>query len=61
MNLDIGDAAATAATQARDALTVAGRNANERTMGAVAQQAVFAEALLGAVKARVAELKLVAK
>jgi hypothetical protein len=61
MNLDIGDAAAAAAAGARDALTAAGRNPNERTMGAVAQQALFAEALLGAVKARVDELKLVAK
>jgi hypothetical protein len=61
MNLDIGDAAAAAAAQARDALTAAGRNANERTMGAVAQQALFTEAMLEAVKARVAELKLVAK
>jgi hypothetical protein len=61
MNLDIGDAAAAAAAGARDALTAAGQNANERTMGAVAQQALFAEALLGAVKARVDELKLVAK
>ena len=61
MQLDIGDAAVGAAAAARDALTSAARNANERTMGAVAQQALFAEALLGAVKARVDELKLVAK
>jgi hypothetical protein len=61
MNLDIGDATAAAAARAGDALTAAGRTANERTMGAVAQQALFTEALLGAVKARVNELKLVAK
>lgn len=61
MSLDIGDAAANAAADARDALTTAGRTANERTMGAVARQALFTEALLGAVKARVTELKLVAK
>jgi len=61
MNLDIGDATAAAAARARDALTAASRTANERTMGAVAQQALFTEALLGAVKARVNELKLVAK
>jgi hypothetical protein len=61
MNLDIGDAAAAAAASARDALTAAGATANERTMGALAQQALFAEAMLGAVKARVDELKLVAK
>jgi hypothetical protein len=61
MNLDIGDAAAAAAASARDALTAAGATANERTMGALAQQALFTEAMLGAVKARVDELKLVAK
>jgi hypothetical protein len=61
MNLDIGDATAAAASGARDDLTLAARGANERTMGAVAQQALFTEALLGAVKARVNELKLVAK
>ena len=61
MNLDIGDAAAAAAAGARDGLTAAARTANERTMGAVAQQALFTEALLGAVKARVNEMKLVAK
>jgi hypothetical protein len=61
MSLDIGDATATAAAGARDALTAASRTANERTMGAVAQQALFTEALLGAVKARVNEFKLVAK
>jgi hypothetical protein len=61
MKLDIGDAAAAAAAGARDALTAAAGSANERTMGAVARQALFAEALLGAVKARVNELKLVAK
>jgi hypothetical protein len=61
MNLDIGDAAAAAAASARDALTAAGATANERTMGALAQQALFAEAMLGAVKARVDELKVVAK
>ena len=61
MSLDIGNAAAAAAASARDALTAAGRSANERTMAAVAREALFAEALLGAVKARVNELKLVAK
>jgi hypothetical protein len=61
MNLDIGDATAAAASGARDDLTLASRDANERTMGAVAQKALFTEALLGAVKARVNEFKLVAK
>jgi hypothetical protein len=61
MTLDIGDAAATAATAAQEALAAQSRTAGERTMGAVARQALFAEALLGAVKAHVNELKLVAK
>jgi hypothetical protein len=61
MSLDIGNAAAAAAANARNALTAAAPAANERTMGAVAREALFAEALLGAVKARVNELKLVAK
>jgi hypothetical protein len=61
MTLDIGNAAAAAAAGARDALTAGAAAASERTMGAVAREALFAEALLGAVKARVNELKLVAK
>jgi hypothetical protein len=61
MNLDIGDAAARAADTARDALTAAAGSAGERTMGAFARRALFAEALLGAVKAHVDELKTVAK
>jgi hypothetical protein len=61
MSLDIGDAAAAAAAGARDALTTAAPVAGERTMGAIARQALFAEAMLGALKARVGELKLVAK
>jgi hypothetical protein len=61
MSLDIGDAAAAGAAGARDTLTATAPDANERTMGAVARTALFAEALLGAVKARVNELKLVAK
>jgi hypothetical protein len=61
MNLDIGDAAATSAATARDALTTAARQAGERTMGALAHQALFTEALLGAVKAHVNEIKSVAK
>jgi hypothetical protein len=61
MSLDIGDATAAAAASARDSLTAAGRSANDRSMGSVAREALFAEALLGALKARVNELKLVAK
>jgi hypothetical protein len=61
MSLDIGDAVAGAAVSARDALTTTSRTAGERTMGAIAHQALFTEALLGALKARVNELKLVAK
>jgi len=61
MDLDIGNSAAAAAAGARDALSTTAARANERTMGAVAHQALFVEALLGAVKARVDELKAVAK
>ncbi len=61
MALDIGNAAAGSALAARDALAAASRTANERTMGAIAREALFNEALLGAIKARVAELKTVAK
>lgn len=61
MSLDIGDAAARAAATARAALTAASRSAGERTMGAIAQRALFTEALLGALKAHVNELKAVAK
>jgi hypothetical protein len=61
MNLDIGNDASAAAARSLDALTAAGRTASERTMGALARQALFTEALLGAVKAHVNELKLVAK
>jgi hypothetical protein len=61
MNLDIGDDASAAAARALDALTAASRTAGERTMGALARQALFTEALLGAIKAHVNELKLVAK
>lgn len=61
MSLDIGDATAAAAAGARDALTTAGQSASERSMSTMAREALFAEALLGALKARVDELKLVAK
>ena len=61
MSLDIGNAAVQAAAAASDSLNVAGRTADERAMGTVAQQALFTEALLGAVKAHVNELKAVAK
>ena len=61
MTLDIGDATAAAAAGARDALTVASRNANERIDGGGRSRRLFTEAMLGAVKARVNELKLVAK
>lgn len=61
MNLDIGNAAVAAATFARDGLTAAAATANERSMSALARQALFSEALLGAVKAHVEQLKTVAK
>jgi hypothetical protein len=61
MSIDIGNDTAQAAASASAALAVAGRSADERAMGRVARQALFAEALLGAVKAHVNELKTVAK
>jgi hypothetical protein len=61
MNLDIGNGASEAATRALDALAAGSRAADERSMGAIARQALFAEALLGALKAHVNELKSVAK
>jgi hypothetical protein len=61
MNLDIGNATLRAAADARDALERSGRAVDERAMATVARRALFDEALLGAVKARVAELKSVAK
>jgi 2-keto-3-deoxy-galactonokinase len=61
MALDIGTSTLRAATAARDALATSARTPDERGMATVARQALFTEALLGAVKARVAELKSVAK
>jgi hypothetical protein len=61
MGLDVGDGVAAAAVSANDALLRKSRGAGERTMGAVAREALFAEALLLAVKAHVNELKAVAK
>jgi hypothetical protein len=61
MSLDIGNAAAQAAASASAELALAARTADERAMGRVARQALFTEALLGAVKAHVNELKTVAK
>jgi hypothetical protein len=61
MGFDIGSATSRAAAGARDALLAAARPANERGMAAVAERAIFTEALLGALKARVAEWKTVAK
>jgi hypothetical protein len=60
MNLDVGNAALAAATRARDGLAVPSR-ADERGMAAVAKSALFCEALLGAIRARIGELRTVAK
>jgi hypothetical protein len=57
----LGSDTVRAATAARDALVAAGRASDERGMAAFAKRALFDEALLGAIKARVAELKLVTK
>jgi hypothetical protein len=61
MDLDLGNRTLAAATAARDAILARPAAVGEREMAAVAQRALFDEALLGAVKARVAELKAVAK
>jgi hypothetical protein len=61
MELDIGSATIRTAAAARDALAATTRLVNERGMSTVARQALFTEALLGAIKARIAELKAVAK
>jgi hypothetical protein len=61
MSMDIGNATIRAAAAARDAIGNVRTLADERGMAAVAQRALFDEALLGAIKARVAELKSVAK
>ncbi len=60
MPLDIGISTIRAAAAARATLVAPGP-ANERAMAAMAEHALFTEALLGAIKARVAELKVVAK
>jgi hypothetical protein len=61
MQLEIGSGTEAAATAARASLAAAGAPATERGMAQVARRALFDEALLGALKARVAELKAVAK
>ena len=61
MDLDIGGPTTAAATAARDALAPSGRPVGERGMAAVAERAIFDEALLAALKARVAEVRTVAK
>jgi hypothetical protein len=61
MELDIGSATVRAAQAAREALATTAPRLDERAMSVVARRALFDEALLGAIKARVAELKTVAK
>ena len=61
MSFDLGSVSVVAAQQARDALVLAGRAPTERAMAAVAKQALFTEALLGAIRARINEFKTVAK
>ena len=57
----LGNDTIRAAAAARDALVTAGRASDERGMATFAKRALFDEALLGAIKARVAELKSVSK
>jgi hypothetical protein len=54
MSLDVGNATLAAAARAA-------ARGDERSMAAVAKQAVFHEALLGAIRARINELRAVAK
>jgi hypothetical protein len=61
MVLDIGTSTIAAAAAARNAVATRGQATDERGMAALAERALFAEALLGAIKARVAEAKAVAK
>jgi hypothetical protein len=61
MAFDVGNVTVRAAVAARDALLSGAQPASERAMAAVARHALFTEALLGALKARVAEFKSVAK
>ena len=61
MSLDIGAATIRDATAARDALAAGATRADERGMATTARRALFDEALLAAIKARVGEMKLVAK
>lgn len=49
------------ALEARDRLAVLARNADERTMPEIGATALFEEALLSALHAHVAELKMVAR
>jgi hypothetical protein len=61
MDHTFGADAIRAAASARDALVTLKQANDERGTAAFARTALFDEALLGAVKARVAELKLAAK
>lgn len=62
MKLDIGDATAAAADHARNQLSaLARRGGEERSMAGIAAGAIFQEALLSALRSRIAELKSVAK
>lgn len=61
MSLEAGTVTDIAAARARDALGVAARLPGERGMAAVAKQALFAEAVLAAIRAHVNALKTVAK
>jgi len=61
MHVDIGDSAIAAATRARDALSPPALGASERSMARLTTRAVFCEALLGAIRAQVAEVRTAAK
>ena len=63
MQVDVGSLTEAAAAAARERLTAQTRGGapSERGMAAVAKTAIFEEALLAAIKARLSELKTVAK
>lgn len=63
MIFDVGRTTEAAAADARERLTAQARGGapGERAMAGIAKTAIFEEALLAAIKARLSELKTVAK
>ena len=62
MKLDVESQTSAAALRDRDRLAALAREVpNERHMAAIAHAAIFEEALLGSLRARLNELRMVAK